>query len=42
MTYMSRDGLVEVRTNTSSLFETLKRLSQGSALAGNVSSYTSE
>jgi hypothetical protein len=41
MTYTSRDGLVEVQTNTSSLFVTLKRLSQGPALEG-VSSYTSE
>jgi len=42
MTYMSRDGLVEVWTNTSSLFDTLEPLSQRSALAGNVSSYTSD
>jgi len=42
MTYISRDGLVEVPTNTSSLFETLKRLSRGPALAGNVSSFTSK
>jgi len=40
MAYMSRDGLVEVRTNISSLFESLKRLSVGPALAGNVSSYS--
>jgi hypothetical protein len=42
MTYMSRDGLVKVRTNNLSLIVTLKRLSQGPALAGNVSSYTSK
>ena len=41
MNYISRNGLVEVRTNTSSLFETLKRLRQGPVLA-DVSSYTSK
>jgi hypothetical protein len=38
----SRDSLAGIRTIKSSLFASQKRLSQGPALAGNVSSYTSK